>query len=147
MKVHLLDVNVLLSLAWPNHLHHSHAHAWMSAEDGRRWATCPLTQAAFVRLSCNARIVGRTVYPREALDILATNTGLPEHEFWLDDLPVAEAVEPLADSLVGHQQILDAYLLGLAIHRKEKLATLDQRMASLLAKESPHRESLEIIPL
>lgn len=38
MKVALLDVNVLLALAWPNHQHHVAAHRWFH-DDGRRgWA-------------------------------------------------------------------------------------------------------------
>ena len=26
--VYLLDVNVLIALAWPNHVHHAAAHTW-----------------------------------------------------------------------------------------------------------------------
>ena len=29
--VALLDVNVLVALAWPNHVHHTQAHRWFSA--------------------------------------------------------------------------------------------------------------------
>ena len=31
MKAALLDTNVLLALAWPNHQHHAQAHAWFAA--------------------------------------------------------------------------------------------------------------------
>ena len=35
----LLDVNVLLALAWPNHQHHAVAHRWFRRESRRGWAT------------------------------------------------------------------------------------------------------------
>jgi hypothetical protein len=37
--------------------------------------------------------------------------------------------------LVGHKQVTDAYLLGLAIRRKAKLITLDRSISALLARE------------
>ena len=30
MSAHLLDVNVLIALAWPSHAHHEAAHHWFS---------------------------------------------------------------------------------------------------------------------
>ena len=44
MSVSLLDVNVLLALAWPTHVHHLAAHRWFAENSGLGWATCPLTQ-------------------------------------------------------------------------------------------------------
>jgi hypothetical protein len=37
------------------------------------------------------------------------------------------------------------HLLGLAIHKKGKLATLDQAVLALLPPDSPHRQRVEII--
>ncbi|HZT29574.1 MAG TPA: hypothetical protein VFA33_06825 [Bryobacteraceae bacterium] len=37
----LLDVNVLLAIAWPNHQFHLTAIAALSSQN--RWATCALT--------------------------------------------------------------------------------------------------------
>lgn len=147
MNTYLLDVNVLLALGWPNHLHHQRTHDWMAAVPGRRWATCPLTEAGFVRLSCNPGVVGATVFPKQALDILEANTGLPDHVFWPDGVPLTTALAPAVDRLMGHQQIADAYLLGLAIGNKGVLATLDQGVGDLLGPESPHLSALEIIEL
>jgi hypothetical protein len=55
--------------------------------------------------------------------------------FWPDDLSFAEAVEPIQKQLMGHQQVSDAYLLGLAIRRKARLATLDRSVPALLPRE------------
>ncbi|MCC6764048.1 MAG: hypothetical protein IT293_05225 [Deltaproteobacteria bacterium] len=51
MKAALLDTNVLLALAWPNHQHHSAAHGWFAARAKKGWATCAFTQLGFIRLS------------------------------------------------------------------------------------------------
>lgn len=53
MTAILLDTNVLLALAWPNHQHHGTAQRWFKREAPRGWATCALTQLGFVRLSSN----------------------------------------------------------------------------------------------
>jgi len=42
MKGHLLDVNVLLALAWPNHVQHTRAHGWFTREHPWGWGTCTL---------------------------------------------------------------------------------------------------------
>jgi predicted nucleic acid-binding protein len=45
----LLDVNVLLAIAWPNHQFHTTAIAAVSPQN--RWATSALTELEFIRLS------------------------------------------------------------------------------------------------
>ena len=42
----LLDVNVLIALIDPQHVHHERSHRWFQAHGGHGWATCPLTQNA-----------------------------------------------------------------------------------------------------
>jgi predicted nucleic acid-binding protein len=54
-------------------------------------------------------------------------------------LPVAptwlELIEPLARRLVGHRQVTDALLLGLAIRQNAILVTLDQHIRAVAAME------------
>jgi hypothetical protein len=47
----LLDVNVLLAWAWPTHIYHGAAHRGFPGVASSGWASCPLTQLRFVRLS------------------------------------------------------------------------------------------------
>jgi predicted nucleic acid-binding protein len=47
----LLDINVLVALAWPNHVHHETALHWFEVNHTYGWATSPLTQSGFVRVS------------------------------------------------------------------------------------------------
>ena len=68
-----------------------------------------------------------------------------DHSFWPDQLPLAEAIAFAGLRLVGHQQVTDAYLLGLALSRGGVLATLDQGIAALLEPKSPERKALEFV--
>ncbi len=143
MREYLLDANALLALAWPNHPHHRAVHRWLAGVPQRPWATCALTQSAFVRLSCNPRIVGVTVFPRQALDILARNTAVDTHRFWAEQPPVAEVLAPFRECLIGYRQVTDAYLLGLAVSRSGCLVTLDKGLAAIAVDGC--RQALEIL--
>ncbi len=144
MKVSLLDVNMLIALAWPSHIHHQAAQSWFSRHAVNGWATCPLTQCAFVRISANRNIIPEAVTPQEALSLLRKIVGLKTHTFWEDDIAILDQHIP-ASFLVGHRQITDAYLLGLAIHHGGQLVTLDGGVSDLLPSNSTHRTVLHIV--
>jgi len=145
MSVYLLDVNVLLALSWPKHTAHAIAQRWFARNAARGWATCPVVEAGFVRILSNPAFSAYAVTPKEALEALEITTQHPAHRFWPDDLRVAEALAGLKNRLYGHQQVTDAYLLGLAIHHKGKLATLEQRLAEMLADMPSERHFIEHI--
>ena len=48
MKPYLLDTNVLIALAWPNHVHHREAQTWFEKKGAAGFRTCPITQTGFV---------------------------------------------------------------------------------------------------
>ena len=140
MPVHLLDVNVLIALGWPNHKHHDSARRWFasSAAGGQGgWATCPLTQCAFVRIASNPRAVGGALTPAQAVAAIARMTAHEQHVFWADDLPVASPYFPAA-ALRGHQQITDAYLLALCASRGGHLATFDTAIGAIASDLVTH---------
>jgi toxin-antitoxin system PIN domain toxin len=147
VSVFLLDANVLLALAWPNHEQHDAAHAWCARQRRFRWATCPTTQSAFVRISMQPAIVKQALSGAEALELLIRNLKRPGHEFWAEDLPLAEALSAVRDRLVGHKQVTDACLLALAIRRNQKFATFDQRVVALLAPGAADTRHIELIPV
>lgn len=144
MNAYLLDVNVLLALSWPAHQFHALVQKWFAANSSKGWATCPLVQAGFVRILSNPAFSARAVTTKEAFEALESNTKHPTHRFWSDDLPLTAVSAKLAADRMGHQQVTDAYLLALAIHNRGKLATLDQRLKSLIGNDR-ERDHLEII--
>jgi len=145
MKGYLLDTNVLIALLWPSHAQHDLAVRWFARRRSQGWATCPLTEAGFVRIVSNPAFSRDAVTPREAAAVLAANTAAKDHSFWPDELPFTGAVAFTGSRLIGHQQVTDAYLLGLALHRGGVLATLDQRIAGLCEPKSESLKALEIV--
>lgn len=128
----LLDVNVLLALVWPFQEHHEKVRSWFTASAARHWATCPITQAGCVRLLSNPAVVPEALSVRDALQLLAANLQHAGHVFWPDDLALPASLSLSGAKLQGYRQLTDAYLLGLALHRKATLVTLDSSLASLL---------------
>jgi uncharacterized protein len=145
MSAFLLDVNVLVALLWPTHNLHLRAQRWFAAHSKHGWATCPLTEAGFVRITSNPAFSSDALATQEALDLLSTNLGTRSHRFWPDEISLADAVKALGINLSGHQQVTGAYLLGLASHHRGKLATLDNSLASLLPPDSPALNRIELI--
>ncbi|MEJ7139234.1 TA system VapC family ribonuclease toxin [Amphibiibacter pelophylacis] len=138
----LLDVNVLIALFDPDHVHHPRVTDWMMRQVPHGWATCPLTQLGLLR------IMSQPAYPHPiGLSVLraslAKATSHPAHQFWAADIsPLDDRLFP-PDRLHGHQQLTDAYLLALAVANEGVLATLDQRIPlSAVAGARPHHLQL-----
>lgn len=132
MSASLLDVNVLLALAWPNHQHHAAAHRWFGAAARGGWATCPLTELAFVRLSSNPAFTRDAVAPGDALRLLGRMCKVAGHRGWAEMAPVSELS---SFALIGHQQVNDAYLVLTAKRYRGALATFDARIAAWAGAE------------
>lgn len=129
-SVWLLDANLLIALTHSAHIHHAEAHGWFAAQPKRRWATCALTQLAFVRLTSNPKVVGSEITPAEAMQALAAMAAQPTHEYWPDAPEPLQLATLQSAALVGHRQVTDAYLLGVAVLREQRLATLDRGIVS-----------------
>ena len=145
MSRFLLDVNVLIALLWPPHEAHARAQRWFAHNADQGWATCAMTQAGFVRIVSNPAFSRRAVSPRDALEVLSGSLQHPAHRFWTEDIEVTEALAHFGRRLLGHQQVTDAYLLGLAIHKKGRLATLDSSIAGLLPDERAAQNRLVLL--
>ncbi len=132
-RVHLLDVNVLFALAWPQHVHHDVAHAWFARLGAGRFATCPITEAAFVRLSVNPRIVGREVRFADAVAMLARIRSLPNHVHIADGASLAEPAIDLTRGVVS-AQVTDLVLVNLAAMSDALLVTFDRAISTYLSE-------------
>jgi len=128
----LLDVNVLIALAWPNHVHHRLAGDWFHRAAAAGWSTSPATQAGFVRVSSNRRLIAEARNPAEVRQLLRRIVALPGHEFWLDDIALASTDLVDDAKLLSHRQVSDAHLLALAIRHAGRLATLDRGVLDLV---------------
>ena len=145
MNGYLLDVNVLIALTWPTHVHHETARRWFERKAPSGWATCPITQLGFVRVSSNPGVIRDAVAPGHALAMLERLMDLPGHRFWPDEISLAPSGPFASLALVGHRQLTDAYLLSLAQHREGKLATLDGGLATLIADREQRARWVETL--
>lgn len=135
----LLDVNVLLALAWPNH--QFHAAALQELQSRRdRWATCALTQLGFIRLSSNPAAIPTAKGPAEAASLLEAMVADPLHVY-LESLPspVAKDCRGALGGILGSRQVTDAYLLMLARRNRAIFVTFDTRLEGLADPETPIR--------
>ena len=144
MSIGLLDVNMLIALVWPTHVHHVPAYAWFRENKDSGWATCPITETGFIRLSSNRKIIRDAVNPNEALLVLRNLQSKGRHEFWPDDVSILHDCMPTR-WLVGHGQTTDAYLLGLAIRNRGRLVTLDRGIASLITDNPKRAKIMEVV--
>ena len=117
----MLDVNVLLACGWKSHVDHSTLLGWLLQVND--WATCPITESGFMRISMT------TAYQAtfdNAQKSLATLRALRGHRFVVDDVEAA-----LLPVLTSYKDTTDAHLVTLAKRHGLKLATLD---GTLIAK-------------
>lgn len=145
MAAALFDVNMLVALCWQEHTFHDAAQNWFRDHWRKGWATCPLTQRAFVRVTSNPSALKNAVTPTEAIALLEGNLRHATHEFWPDDLTLANAAVPFETLWTGHQQIADVYLLGLVLHHKSRLVTFDRDIIAL-ASAAGFSNLVSIVP-
>ncbi len=132
----LLDVNVLVALALSTHVHHRVAHEALRTFEGH-WFTCPVTEAAAIRLLLNPRVTGRRFGAQE---VLATVVGMRGHTRWAWCPDDSSLTGPTIDTrvLAGHQQVTHLHLVNLAAAQRLVLATFDAALLGSLAPADRH---------
>ena len=123
----LLDVNVLIALLDAGHVHHVRASQWLERQLAHGWASCPLTQNGCLR------IMAQPAYPqalplRAVASRLAQAASHPAHLFLADDYSLLDAEALHWEHLLGHRQVTDSYLLGLAVRHGCRFVTFDTRI-------------------
>jgi len=95
---YLLDSNVLVALVQEAHVHAERAGVWLEGMD-QRFATCPITQGALLRL-----LVRSGVSTGDARASLESAVGDLRHEFWPDARHPGPGARRSAGSSVGIEQ-------------------------------------------
>ncbi len=123
----LLDASVLIALGDAGHAHAEAAlHFFQHRAVREGWATCPLTENAFLRIQGRSGSVGSLGSTFQARRVLASLLGAPGHCFWPDDLSLVN--DRLLPVLPPAGDLTDLYLLALAVKHGGRLATFDQRI-------------------
>jgi toxin-antitoxin system PIN domain toxin len=121
----LFAVNVLIALIDPLHLHHREAHAWWAANEAGGWATCPLTENAFVRILSQASYP-RSVSVGDAMRRLRNAAAESNHAFWGDDISLLDSQRFNGSGILAPKRLTGIYLLGIAVKNGGRLATFDR---------------------
>jgi toxin-antitoxin system PIN domain toxin len=132
---YLLDLNSLIALADPDHEYHQAIHKWFKSFGKSDWGVCPLTESGFMRVTTNPayRPVSRTI--AQAAAILADFARAPGYRYWPITEPWSALTAPFSSRLFGHQQVTDAYLLGLAVKHTGVLVTFDRGIKYLAGSD------------
>jgi toxin-antitoxin system PIN domain toxin len=142
VSAYLLDVNVLLALTDPVHVHHEAAHRWFGTVGRAAWATCPLTENGFVRVLSHPTYPNRPGDVAVVLAILRQFCAAEGHRFWTADVSIRAVLRPGA--VITHTQVTEVFLLGLAVSKGGKLATLDRRISAAAVEDGG--DALALIP-
>ncbi|MDP6580871.1 MAG: VapC toxin family PIN domain ribonuclease [Vicinamibacterales bacterium] len=122
----LLDVNILVALFDPDHVHHDLAHDWFADNRRHGWATCPVTENGFVRVLSNPAFGSAVARAPELFGRLGKFCRGKDHQFWPDAVTLRDETRFRQTMLSGHRQLTDIYLLGLARAQSGRLATFDR---------------------
>ncbi|MFZ1941961.1 MAG: TA system VapC family ribonuclease toxin [Terracidiphilus sp.] len=122
----LLDVNVLIALLEPGHGFFQKAQEWFSSSGRDNWGVCPLTEIGFLRITTNPSFYPGPRTHEQASSVLAELTNRPGYRYWPLTDSWAALTAPFAARVTGHQQVTDAYLLGLAIKEDGVLVTFEK---------------------
>ena len=142
--VALLDVNLLIALFDPAHVHHEAAHAWFAIDRRHQWATCPVTENAFVPILSNPVYPGQSTTIDDSVARLQNFCSQREHVFWPGSASIRERGRFRWNHVQGYRQLTDVYLLSLAVSNEGRLATFDSTI-SLRAIEGAKGQNLELI--
>lgn len=124
--MHLLDVNVLIARADAAHMHHGAVASWMKRHGSSGWATCPLTENGMLRILGQPSYPGGPGSPEGALISFRSILSIPGHRFFADDFSLPDGIPSLKG--VTSSQLMDLYLLALAVRHGARFLTLDRRI-------------------
>lgn len=144
-RVALLDVNVLVALFFPDHVHHDLAHDWFADHRRLGWATCPLTENGLVRVACQQPSDETILRPTDVVEALRRFCADKQHRAWTDSVSLTDASLFAPEFIRGAAQITDVYLLGLAKTRGGCLATFDRGipLKSVRGAQASHLHVIE----
>lgn len=128
MTRHLLDVNAVIALIDPLHVHHDRAHRWFAARGEAEWHTCPLVQNGVVRVVSHPKYANSQPAP-VVLASLASLAARDDHVFLPDTVSLLDS-SVHTERLLASSQVTDTYLLHLAASNDALLATFDTRIVT-----------------
>ena len=140
LPVHLLDVNVAVALLDEAHIHHEAAEKWFDTP-GLRWALCAFTEAGVLRFFTRPKTGEMSMEQITAM--LGRLKEQPGYHYQPVSADWQELTKPFSKRVHGHNQVTDAYLLGVAVREGLVLTTFDKAVVHLAGEHRGHVLVLE----
>ncbi|MEM1084571.1 MAG: PIN domain-containing protein [Verrucomicrobiota bacterium] len=128
MKRFLPDVNLVLALLDPMHVHHEAAHQWYGDEVPKVLLLCPLVENGVIRVASQPRYpncMGTSARVREIMQVFRNQVA---HESVARDVSLLDDEILLKPEALAPSRVSDLYLLALAVANDGRFATFDQRI-------------------
>lgn len=139
-SVHLLDVNVVLALLDQRHAQHPAVENWFGSP-GLQWSLCAFTEAGVLRFFTRPKTGGLNM--EQVTAMLERLKRKPGYHFQPITADWQTLTAPFFKRVHGHNQVTDAYLLGLAVREGLVLATFDKALLHLAGEHKEHVLILE----
>jgi toxin-antitoxin system PIN domain toxin len=134
-RCYLLDVNVLVALLDERHIHHRLVTKWFNSP-GLQWALCPFTEAGFLRYATRPNVGGMSM--RDATAMISRIAERPGYSYQPISADWRTLCAPFNKRVFGHNQVTDAFLLGVAMRGGLVVATFDKAMLHLAREFGNH---------
>lgn len=145
MNGFLLDVNALLALLDPMHVHHEAAHQWYAKHSRLRILTCSHTENGVIRVASQPKYPNCLGTASRVREILQEFVRKVLAESCVQDVTLLDNGVLLQPGSLTPTRVSDLYLLALAAANGARFATFDTRIpAQAVAGGS---SALEIIPV
>jgi predicted nucleic acid-binding protein len=128
-------VNVVLALLDQAHVHNERVEQWFDTP-GLNWALCAFTEAGVLRFLTRPRTGGMTM--EQATLMLARLRQQPGYHYQPITADWQTLTSPFFKRVHGHNQVTDAYLLGLAVREGLVLTTFDTALLHLAGENKKH---------
>lgn len=133
--VYLLDVNVTIALLDQAHIHNQAVEKWFDTPD-LQWTLCAFTEAGVLRFFTRPKTGDMSM--EQATAMLERLKQEPGHRYQPIPDDWQTLTKPFFKRLHGHNQITDAFLLGLAVREGLILVTFDRAILHLAGEHSKH---------
>jgi predicted nucleic acid-binding protein len=133
--IHLLDVNLLIALLDQYHVHHETVSEWFEIPD-LHWALSAFSEAGTLRYFTRPKPAGLSM--SQATAMLEQLKQQPGYHYQSVSADWQTLTKPFSKRIHGHNQVTDAYLLGLAVREGLILVTLDHGILHLAGEHREH---------
>ena len=138
--MHLLDVNVVLALLDQAHIHNETVEEWFDTP-GLQWALCAFSEAGVLRFLTRPKTGEMSM--EQVTAMLERLKQQPGYHYQPITSDWQALTKPFFRRVHGHNQVTDAYLLGLAVREGLVLTTFDKALLHLAGEHKRHVLVLE----